>query len=286
MKANDLQKEILDKIINDMESGTMPWERPWIRNGSARNASTGAYYQGINALALGIRSVNFKHNLWLTFKQAKQFGGHVKQGEKAAGHIVRPIQITKNREAEPEDQETFTMCKVYPVFNVAQCEGLEKLLAIYEKPREEFDPNELAELRIEATGASIEHGGDRACYIPDQDRIKMPERSDFKDANGYYATAFHELCHWTGHKSRLDRNLTGTFGGEAYAFEELIAELGAAMACARVGIEYSTQHASYVSSWIKALRSKKNALMKAASLAQKACNYVLQAGAKSESEAA
>lgn len=168
------------------------------------------------------------------------------------------------------------------VFNAAQVDGYE-LPAEAELPENPlFDPIARAESFASATGARIEEGGDRACFIPALDTIRMPERRRFTGtdtttpAEGFYSTLCHELTHWSGAKSRLDRDLSGRFGTESYAVEELVAELGAAFLCADLGItpEPRADHASYVKSWLEVLKSDKKAVFTAASKASQAANWL------------
>ena len=141
--------------------------------------------------------------------------------------------------------------------------------------------------RIVKTGALIAHGGDAAFYMPSQDRIQLPHKSAFESESTYYATAFHELTHWTGAKSRLDRDLDkGRFGNPAYAFEELVAEMGAAFTCADHGIQGELRHAGYIGHWLKACRADNKAIFKAASLSQKAADYLKNLDATAQAIAA
>jgi antirestriction protein ArdC len=170
------------------------------------------------------------------------------------------------------------------VFNVAQVDGID--IVKTEAEEKEFTANQLAEQRIVKTGALISHGSDAAFYMPSQDRIQLPNKSAFDNEGSYYATAFHELTHWSGHESRCDRNLKGKFGNPAYAFEELVAEMGAAFLCADYGIQGELRHAGYIQSWLKALRDDSKAVFKAAALAQKAADYINQLDATRQALAA
>ena len=138
-----------------------------------------------------------------------------------------------------------------------------------------WQSDDVAELLIATSGAEIRHGGSKAFYTPDNDYIQLPPRATFAHASGYYATTLHELVHWTGHRSRLDRRLGGRFGDEAYAAEELIAELGSAFLCAHCRVEGQLQHASYVSNWLRVLRADKRAIFVAGTKAQNAADFLL-----------
>ena len=155
------------------------------------------------------------------------------------------------------------MLKPFWVFNVADIDGLpEQTAAVLG----EFQPVEEGEFILKASGAHIEHGGNRASYSPAADMIRLPQPEQFKSPANYYATALHELVHWTGHESRLSREYGKRFGDEAYAFEELVAELGSAFVLADLGLsQYSIEgHASYLQSWLKVLKSDKTAIFTAA----------------------
>jgi antirestriction protein ArdC len=144
-----------------------------------------------------------------------------------------------------------------------------------EKPREEPEVRYAhAQAFVDATGARINHGGDKACFIPSVDLIQMPHRASFSGEEHYHATLLHECVHWSGHEKRLNRYLKNRFGTEAYAAEELIAELGAAFLCAHLGIEGELRHAGYIQSWIKILRDDQRAIFTAASKASQAADYL------------
>ena len=284
-------KAITDNIIAELEKGTVPWVKPWVCQ-MPQNGSTGRGYSGINILTLweSAQRQGFKKQQWLTFQQAKSLGGHVRKGEKGT-HIVLVKEITvRDRETANEQPQqakvtltedkvktkTIKMLKGYTVFNVEQIEGLpEKFKTEPEKPV--FKSVEMEKL-IESTGAKITHAsGDRAFYRGGEcDSITLPLHSEFQDMPSYYATAFHELGHWTGHKTRLDRLKGSEFGTPEYAKEELIAELTSAFVCARLGIKGKLQHASYIENWIQVLKNDERALINATSSATKATEMILK----------
>ncbi len=180
------------------------------------------------------------------------------------------------------------MARAYRVFNREQCDGLPepksapKLAELSEKER-----HEQAEQFMAATRADLRHGGGRAFYSPTLDYVQLPRFETFKDGASYYATGLHELAHWTGHTSRCARDFEGRFGSQAYAAEELVAELGAAFLCAELGIDGQLQHPEYVASWLKVLKGDKRAIFTAASKARQACNYLKgAAGWEPEQDAA
>jgi antirestriction protein ArdC len=206
----------------------------------------------------------------------------VRKGEKGT-RIVFYSPVSKENKQTGE-KENYNVLKGYTVFNASQVEGLD---IVYVQPEEgEFTPNQLAEQRIVKTGAMISHGSDAAFFMPSQDRIQLPHKSAFDCESSYYATAFHELTHWTGAESRLDRNLKGRFGNPEYAFEESVAEMGAAFLCADYGIQGELRHAGYIQSWLKALKDDSKAIFKASALAQKAADYINMLDATNEAKAA
>lgn len=280
--ARDLYQDVTDRILAALEAGTKPWECDWIRTGLPRRV-TGEQYRGINILLLALTQgeCGYRSDTWMTFNQAKAFGAAVRKGERGT-----PIVFFKRLERTEQDPETgedreigIPMIRGYTVFNVDQIDGLPD--RFYAAGPGELEPklrDELAEASIRSCGASIaEDGGDRAYYRPSTDSIHLPAFDRFKSAGGFLATMAHECVHWTGAPHRLDRTKGKAFGDVDYAFEELVAEIGAAMVCARLQIagEHFDNHAAYVGSWLKVLRNDKRAIFRAASLAQAAADMVL-----------
>ena len=272
---NTVYKEITDSIIAQLEKGALPWVKPWHADSSTadKNISTQKPYQGVNRLILGLSSMvkGFSNPAWASFKQWQEMGGSVKAGEKGT-KIVWFSPVTKENKVTGES-ESYAVLKSYYVFNVEQVSGIEIVpVATTDRP---FNAIAEAEDRMIKTGASISHGGDAAFYAPGPDRIQLPHKAAFKNESSYYATAFHELTHWSGAKSRLDRDLhKGRYGNPAYAFEELVAEMGAAFLCQDYRIQGELRHAGYIESWLKALRDDPKAIFKASALAQKAADYI------------
>lgn len=198
---------------------------------------------------------------WLTFNQAKALGGSIRKGEKGVRIIFYKVIGRDDEEATGEDEESrvIPIMRHFTVFNLDQIEGIERP----EWTLPEGLGVDAAEKIIEASGAEIMHGGDRASYIPKLDLVRMPDKERFEDAGAYYATVFHELTHWTGHQSRLARDgIIGSHkhGTPEYAYEELVAELGAAFLCAEVGIEGELRHEEYIGSWLEVLKGDKRAI--------------------------
>jgi len=270
---NKIYQQVTDRIIAELESGAAPWIKPW-KAGSAedQNIISKKPYQGINRLILGMSG--FAMPYWASFKQWQDLGGSVKKGEKGT-HIVFYSPISKdtvNPETGAAEQSIYHCLKSYVVFNAAQVEGIE-----FEQTKPvlpDFNPVPALEDRILKTGANIKHNGSQAFYRPSEDSITMPAKNTFIDESSYYATVLHELTHWSGAKHRLDRTKGKRFADTAYAFEELVAELGAAFLCQDYGIQGDLRHADYIGSWLKCLKDDNKAIFNAAALAQKAADYI------------
>jgi antirestriction protein ArdC len=282
-----LYQEVTDKIISDLEGGIVPWVQPWGRAGSdaplamPRNARTSRTYSGINVLLLwgSIIQGGYASQSWLTFKQALELGGCVRKGEKGwtvcfADSFV-PKTERERASQEGSDPQSIPFLKRYTVFNIAQCDGLPVDLYQSAPPAPDREIIPRAEALIAATGANFEIGGDIACYIPRLDAIRVPPQTAFGDQINYYRTVFHELGHWTGHPSRLARDLTTKFASNGYAREELVAELATAFICASLGIVPTVRHADYLGNWLQVLKEDARAIFRAASMASKACDYIL-----------
>jgi antirestriction protein ArdC len=271
MAKFDLYQTITDTIIAAIEKGgDLPWVRPWTAAGGPRNGKTGRAYTGVNHLLLSIAGVQYTSNEWFTFNNARALGGTVRKGEKGTKVIFWSMVKKKDNK-----DESFMFMKYFTVFNRDQ---IEDLPAPEVKEVSQFANNEAAESFIIDTGAAINYGGDRAVYNLATDQISLPNKSDFVDEGAFYATAFHELIHWTGHNSRLDRIKATPFGSPEYAKEELVAELGAAFLCAEYGINGKTQHPEYINSWLNVLKNDKRFIVRAASQATKAAAFLTGSG--------
>lgn len=277
----DIYTEVTDKIIQAIEAGTAPWQRPWrdvARTGAVRNAISGENYRGVNVLLLNIEShiKGYSDPRWCTYKQAQEKGWQVRKGEKST-----PICFYSKIEKQGEnifgeqEKESYFLLKQFAVFNAAQIDGMP---ALADKPvvLNEIELDATAEKILKNSGANIIHSDiNRAYYSPSEDHIKLPQVNAFNSTTEYYGTALHELGHWTGHSTRLDRDLTGSFGAESYAKEELRAELASAFLSAELGLPGSfDNHASYVQSWLKVLKNDKREIFKASADAQKIATYV------------
>ncbi len=276
----DHRQEVTNDIIRLLEAGTAPWQKPW-EGGSQMpmNPTTGKSYRGGNVLALMISGMRkgYEDPRWMTYKQAADKGWQVRKGEKGT-HIefweAKPG--SKAETEEDEDKRGRLIHRVYTVFNARQIDGIP---AIAIEPRKPFEVIEAGEHILTHSGADIRHGGDRAYYNRRSDHVQLPPKECFTDAPAYYGTACHELAHWSGHPSRLNRpTLTEAyrFGDQQYAKEELVADLASCFMAAEKGIPYDpAQTAAYFASWIKALKDDKNEIFWAASAAAKAADYVL-----------
>ncbi len=282
----DIYQTITDKIITELEAGTVPWVRPW--SGEAdpfpRNALSQRPYRGINTVVLGMEAHcrGYTSNQWLTFKQAQQLGGHVRKGERASTIIYYEARMMEKNDADlvaegdEADKRFVPLLKLFSVFNVDQVEGLPESYQDRPVVETDWDASATAEQIMECSGAAIRHQGFKAFYSPTNDLIYLPGKTTFTDAASYYSTALHELCHWTGSTTRLGRKLGRRFGESAYAMEELIAELGSAFLSAHCRLDGQLQHASYISSWLEVLQRDKRAVFVAAAQAQKAADYLLE----------
>lgn len=277
---------VAEKLIGQLEQGTAPWQKPWEPGADLpMNPVSGKRYRGINALQL--MSEGRSDPRWLTYRQAQGMDAQVRGGEK--GTTIQYWKFTEDRPLVVDGKPvldgrgkpvTQTVKLERPrvflatVFNAEQIDGLPPLAA---RKEHAWDPVERAERILQASGAAIQHGErDAAFYRPRTDTIHLPDRSQFPDSATYYAVSLHELAHWTGHGKRLDRDLAHPFGSEAYAREELRAEISSMILGNEIGIgDDPMRHAAYVGSWIKALRDDPLEIFRAAADAEKMCEYVL-----------
>ncbi|WP_366141600.1 zincin-like metallopeptidase domain-containing protein [uncultured Paracoccus sp.] len=283
MPTFDLYQHVTDQIIASIEAGTPAWRKPWTGDkGGAPfpRRSNGEPYRGINVLMLWLTAEDkgYRSPYWFTYRQAQEAGGQVRKGERSAT-VVKYGTLEREDEATGEDKR-IPYLKAYRVFNADQVEGLPEDYqgTPAEAPRDlgtEADP--ALEAFFDATRLERRSSDEpRAYYDLAGDVIHMPPIGTFHDAGGYYATLAHESCHATGAHHRLDR--FGRFNDrKAYAFEELVAEIGSAMICASLGLTPDFgQSAAYVESWLKALKDEKRLIFKAASEAQKAADWLMK----------
>lgn len=280
-----LHAEVTDRIVAELEAGRFPWVQPWdaapAALGLPRNAATGRAYSGVNILILWAAVIErgYPGQSWLTFRQALGLGGSVRKGEKGVG-VVFADRFTPEAEKQRardtgDDPRQIPFLKRFTVFNVAQCDGLPEALAAAPAPLPERETVPIAEALIAASRADFRVGGDHAFYAPGLDYVQVPPQPAFRHQIDYYRTALHELGHWTGHASRLARDLSHPFGSEGYAREELTAELASAFLCAALGIQPTVRHADYLACWLDVLRADGRAIFRAASHASKAADHLL-----------
>lgn len=275
-------RDVVERLIRQMEEGTGPFVQPWDARmdlGLPMNPTTGKTYKGGNLLHLWAlqNAWDVRDNRWMTYKQAAAVGAQVRKGEKAS--VIEfwdwsPVEEAK-RSGDPE-----LIAKAHPkvffprVFNASQIDGLPELALTAQRPEPEI--HQACEKVIQDSGAKISHdGGNQAFYRPMTDSIHLPERNTFHSASGYYATALHELGHWTGFPSRLNRPMTGGFGSVDYAKEELVAEVSSMLMGERLGIGHDpTQHAAYIQHWIQILRNDPRELFRAAAAAERVVEFL------------
>lgn len=266
---------VTSQILESMSQGYLPWEAPWLGDNCFRlqkNHITNKLYKGINAWNLMLLSHKrgYLSNEWMTFNQASDLQKKIRKGEKGSKVIYFKI-IEKEAESTDETDQLF-FSKITGAFNLSQIEGFES--EILDAHAANANQIGFKEIDLTKLNADISHQAiSRACYKRSNDRIYLPMKEQFKSEADYYGTVFHELVHRTGHESRLNRPSLGS--DEHYAFEELIAEFGAAYLTNYFGFKYTTQHASYIQSWYNQVSQKPYLLVKAISQAQKAADSII-----------
>ena len=291
-----LYDDITSQIIAELEAGCLPWVQPWDAGQAAvglpYNVISGRRYSGINILTLwhAVLSRGFRGNGFLTFRQALALGGTVRRGERGTGVVYTRragAGVSEPRvDGEGEEKGGFAFLKRFTVFSVDQCDGLPDQYHVAAAPIPEGLILPHAEALIAATGADVRIGGASAYYSPRHDFVAVPSPDDFYEPINWHRTAFHELGHWTGHASRLDRDQTGSFGSKSYGHEELIAEMAGAFVCAALGIAPTVRHADYIGSWLEIIREDHRAILRAASAASKAADYLLAFRSEAAADAA
>lgn len=281
----DVYQSVTARIVEAIEAGAgefvMPWHGAHVADGRPTNPYTHCVYRGVNILALWAEAMlrGYQSRYWASYAQWRKVGGQVRKGEKGA-----IVVLYKQLDREPDELDlgpvTRWVARASKVFNANQVDGW-----VHWERAVRSDPlriSEEAEQLVSATKANIRHGADTACYIPPEDLILLPARERFvgsatsSPTDAYYATLFHELTHWSGAGHRLARDLSGRFGDQAYAAEELVAELGAAFLCADLEIanEPRADHAAYIGNWLTLLRGDARAVFAAALKARDAALYL------------
>ena len=270
------KEDMTNNIIKALERGTAPWQKPWSDN-LPINAVTDNYYHGINSIILAVKGDELSENQdprWATRKQAESQGWSIKSGaEPTKINVLILPEKTKTR-----SRSAFR--KTFEVYHASQIRGIPS----FEKfacPRQPVMSNEIIDEIVFKSSARIFEGGSRACYLPKSDIIRMPYKRDFDDTESYYSTLLHELAHWTGHSSRLNRFFSWSMNinSEAYAREELVAEIASMFLAVETVIrqtqEHFDNHVAYIDSWISLLKSDPNAIFQATQEAKKAVNFIL-----------
>ncbi|MCK1321596.1 DUF1738 domain-containing protein [Bradyrhizobium sp. 156] len=258
-----LYDDITNKIIAELEAGRVPWVQPW---GTAaakaplampKSAASGRQYSGINILFLwgAATEHGFTGQSWLTFRQALSLGGHVRKGERGTTVVYadRFVPVDEKRRAHEtgEEAQGIPFLKRFTVFNSDQCDGLPPEIAKTAPPPPPGLIEPQVEYLIKATGIDFRIGGNRAFYMPTEDYVQVPPPQAYFEPINWHRTALHELAHASGHPSRLNRDLSGSYGTKKYAFEELVAEISSAFSCASLGIVPTVRHADYIGSWLE-----------------------------------
>lgn len=278
--SEKIYQMVTDRIIALLEQGTIPWNRPWSGGASFErpmNLESQREYRGINVFLLS--AMGYSSRYWLSFKQAKERGGHVRRGERSTPVIFwKPLEIEDRETGEPKE---IPLLRYYSVFNLDQIEAIDAPDAP-ELVVSEFSTIERAEKIIAGmpTPPVIIHSEPRAFYRPLTDTVNLPKPDLFEQAEHYYSTAFHELAHSTGHETRLKRRPSTVlrfFGDREYSMEELVAEMGAAFLSAEAQIEQAVieNQAAYLQSWVSVLKGSPKLVVQAASAAQAAADYIL-----------
>lgn len=278
MDKKNLYKEVSDKLIESLKAGTAPWQRPWVQTahmGAPLNGTTSRKYSGVNQVLLFLEQMEkgYSSPNWATFKQATEKGWKVKKGSKSTGvYFFKMLEVDGlNKDTGEVEKKKIPMLQCYPVFNFDQLDGAPK----FEREHFEWKPVAAVEAIRERLGVRVEHEGNSCFYRRDEDFINMVPKDAFPTAEKYAATLCHEMAHATGHESRLNRQLGGSFGDELYAKEELRAEIASFMLAIQHGIEHNPEnHASYVKSWIKILEDDPREIFKACRDAEKICDFM------------
>lgn len=281
----DIYRQVTETIIAHIEAGAAAYQMPWHHNGSPlsrpRNAIVPAFYRGVNVLALWVaaKANGYPSGLWATYRQWKLAGGQVRKGER--GHLVvfwkrldHPAKLYTEDEGEDEPQpKQRIVARGFWVFNIAQVEDYHPF-SVPQLPESERITR--AEQFYARLGIDTRYGGDEAFYLPVGDYVQMPPFNRFRDASAFYSTLLHESAHATGAAHRLNRDLSGRFGSEAYAMEEMIAEWASSMACMTLELtpEPRRDHAQYIASWLKVLKGDSRAVFTAASKAQNVVDWM------------
>lgn len=278
MNQAEIYEAITEKILNQLDKGSVPWLKPWTATGTLpQNLVTKRVYSGINWVLLSMTP--YQSPYWLSFKQVRELGGSVLKGAKS--QMIVFWKILESKDKESGEMKKIPLLRYYNVFNVEQTSGLEDKIP-KSNPTIDFHPIAKCEEIIAGYDGRpvIRHGGgERACYSPALDVISLPEKTAFKSTAAYYCTLFHEVCHSTGAKHRLNREGVADvirFGSHSYSCEEMIAEIGASFLCAQASIDSTFENSvAYIQTWAKTLKNDPKMIIHAAARAQKAVDWIL-----------
>ena len=272
----DIYSIITERIITSLEKGVVPWRKPWASS-IPSNYISGKRYTGINTFLLGLS--NYENPYWLTFKQINGQGGFIKKGEKASIVVYFTLLDKKQDESknDSDKKNKIPMMKYYNVFNWEQTTGIPEKIPVEEKDNDSI--LECEKIINNMKDRPLLKNGSDAYYSPKEDYISIPSLSRFDSSEDYFACLFHEMTHWTGHQTRLNREgiKKVAFGSECYSKEELIAEMGASFLSGITGISGKVidNSTSYIQSWLQVLKGDKKFVISAAAQAQKAANFIL-----------
>jgi antirestriction protein ArdC len=274
---------VTNLVIDGLKHGKIAWQKTWVTNGTLKNFISNHKYTGINTLLLNLNMMSNKwtNPLFASFKQITENGYKVNDGAK--GNLVvftKNVSVTKSSTNDNGEEEltekTLHLLRYYYVFNIEQTNApIDKYVTI---EKSELLPVDKAETLLNNLNPNIVYGTDEACYSPTFDIINLPSLNQFKKVNEFYNVAFHELTHWTGHETRLNRIDMTRYGSDKYAKEELVAEIGSNMACFECGLEATITNNSqaYINGWLEVLKNDSKFIISAASQAQKAFNFLTQ----------
>ena len=286
----DPYEHVTKRIVDYFESTTetTKWKAPWQGNAIPANAITGRPYNGINVMLLWIRmrEENWEHPLFLTYRQAATLAKanpdetcHVRKGSESESICF--WNMIKRKDKDTDEEKTIPMLRLYRMFNIDQIEtsdAMREALLKHSDASFEFederDAIEAVEEYLEMLDSDVTHKGTRAFYTISKDSITMPKMERFASSEAYYSVRLHEEAHRTGHESRCNRELKNRFGSDAYAFEEMVAEMASAFLCTRFNFTATLQHPEYVKTWCKRMKGDKYAIFSASSLAKKALAWM------------
>jgi antirestriction protein ArdC len=277
------QKELYDsvtqRICTLIEQGTKPWQIPWSSTAAdgvslmPTNAAAGTMYRGTNTLLLWLTAHErgYPSHQWLTFRQANHLGGKIRKGEHGTQIIYTSRKIIEEEGKEPRTRQ---ILKTYTVFSIHQCDGLPQRFYKTEEPWPFEERLNKLRTMVNATGIKVHYGASQACYRPGPDVVEVPWREAFYEDDGFASTLLHEIAHGSGHKSRLDRQFGKRFGDNAYAAEEIVAEMCSAFLCAEIGYKHEHDSAAYIDHWVKVMKADNRAIITAASYASHAADWI------------